>query len=131
MAAPGDVLAGRYRLDRLVGSGAMGLVWEAWDLRLERRVALKQLRPPAGLSGADQALANQRAMREARITARLHHRYAVPVFDVVEHDGQPCLIMQFIPSVPLAAVLREGGPLLPREAAQVGAQVGSCVGCGP
>jgi serine/threonine protein kinase len=96
-------------------------------LRLERRVALKQLRPPAGLSGTDEALANQRAMREARITARLHHRYAVPVFDVVEHDGQPCLIMQFIPSVPLAAVLREGGPLLPGEAAQVGALVGSAV----
>ena len=127
MAAPGDIIAGRYRLDGLVGSGAMGLVWEAWDLRLERRVALKQLRPPAGLSGADQALANERAMREARITARLHHRYAVPVFDVVEHDGQPCLIMQFVPSVPLAAVLREGGPLLPPEAAKLGSQVGSAL----
>ena len=127
MAAPGDVIAGRYRLDELVGSGAMGLVWQAWDLRLERRVALKQLRAPAGLSPADEALANQRAMREARITARLHHRYAVPVFDVVEHDGQPCLIMQFIPSVPLSSVIREGGSLLPREAARVGAQVGSAL----
>ena len=83
VAAPGDVLARRYRLDRLVGSGAMGLVWEAWDLRLERRVAVKQLRAPAGLTGSDEALANQRAMREARINARLHHRYAVPIFDVV------------------------------------------------
>jgi hypothetical protein len=127
VAVPGDVIAGRYRLDGMVGSGAMGLVWEAWDLRLERRVALKQLRPLAGLSGADQALAYERAMREARITARLHHRYAVPVFDVVEHAGQPCLVMQFIPSVPLAAILRESGPLLPPEAAKLGAQVGSAL----
>ena len=127
MAAPGDVLAGRYRLDRLVGSGGMGLVWEAWDLRLERRVALKQLRPPAGLSGTEEVLAIERAMREARITARLHHRYAVPVFDVIEHDGQPCLIMQFIPSMTLTAVLQEGGPLLPLEAAKLGAQVGSAL----
>src|SRR4051812_21032890 len=99
VAARGDVLAARYRLDRLVGSGGMGLVWEAWDLRLERRVALKQLRPPGGLSPSEEILAKERAMREARITARLHHRYAVPVFDVIEHDGQPCLIMQFIPSM--------------------------------
>ena len=127
VAAPGDVLAARYRLDRLVGSGGMGLVWEAWDLRLERRVALKQLRPPAGLSATEEVLANERAMREARITARLHHRYAVPVFDVIEHDGQPCLIMQFIPSMTLTAVLREGGPLLPGEAAKLGAQVGSAL----
>ena len=66
-------------------------------------------------------------MREARITARLHHRYAVPVFDVIEHDGQPCLIMQFIPSMTLTAVLQEGGPLLPGEAAKLGAQVGSAL----
>jgi serine/threonine protein kinase len=66
-------------------------------------------------------------MREARITARLHHPYAVPVFDVVEHEGQPCLIMQFIPSITLAAVLAEGGPLQPAEAAQVGAQIASAL----
>ena len=68
---------------------------------------------------ADAELANQRAMREARITARLHHRHAVPVFDVVQHEGRPCLIMQFLPSVTLASVLREGGPLEPDEAAKL------------
>src|SRR5215218_4413293 len=101
----------------------MGAVWEAWDERLERRVALKQLHPQSGLSRSDAELANLRAMREARITARLHHPHAVPVFDVVEHEGQACLIMQFIPSLTLSAVLAEGGPLAPNEAAQVGAQI--------
>ena len=123
MSEPQALIAGRYRLVRLVGSGGMGEVWEAWDERLERRVALKQLHHQSGLSHSDAELANLRAMREARITARLHHPHAVPVFDVVEHEGQACLIMQFIPSMTLSAVLAEGGPLEPGEAAQVGAQI--------
>jgi eukaryotic-like serine/threonine-protein kinase len=123
VSEPQALIAGRYRLVRLVGSGGMGAVWEAWDERLERRVALKQLHHQSGLSRSDAELANLRAMREARITARLHHPHAVPVFDVVEHEGQACLIMQFIPSLTLSAVLAEGGPLAPNEAAQVGAQI--------
>ncbi|MFL6064669.1 MAG: serine/threonine-protein kinase [Friedmanniella sp.] len=127
MAEPHALLADRYRLVRQVGSGGMGVVWEAWDERLERPVAVKQLRAQVGLTPDEAELAKNRAMREARITARLHHRNAVPVFDVVEHEGQPCLIMQFLPSVPLSAVLREGGPLQVHEAAQVGAQVASAL----
>ncbi len=121
------VIAGRYRLISRVGAGGMGVVWEAWDERLERRVAAKRLRVPPGLSEVEAELATQRAMREARTTAKLHHRYAVSVFDVVDDDGQPCIIMPFVPSVTLAAVLREGGPLQVHEAAQVGAEVASAL----
>lgn len=127
MAESYALLADRYRLVRQVGSGGMGVVWEAWDERLERPVAVKQLKAQLGLTPQEAELAKNRAMREARITARLHHRNAVPVFDVVEHEGQPCLIMQFLPSVPLSAVLREGGPLGVNEAARVGAQVASAL----
>ena len=127
MSAPDDLIAGRYRLVRLVGKGGMGSVWEAMDERLHRPVALKQLHAQLGLSPEETELANQRAMREARITARLHHRHAVPVFDVVEHQGRPCLIMQFLPSMALSAVLRESGPLHQEETAQVGAQISSAL----
>ena len=127
MAEPHPLLADRYRLVRQVGSGGMGVVWEARDERLERPVAVKQLRPQVGLSPEEAELAKNRAMREARITARLHHRNAVPVFDVVEHEGQPCLIMQFLPSVPLSKEIREGGPLSAAEAARVGAQIASAL----
>jgi eukaryotic-like serine/threonine-protein kinase len=105
----------------------MGVVWEAWDERLERRVALKQLHRQSGASTVEAGLANKRAMREARLTARLNHPHAVPVFDVVEQEGQLWLIMQFIPSITLADVLKAGGPLQPYEAAQVGAEVGSAL----
>jgi eukaryotic-like serine/threonine-protein kinase len=127
VAEPHALLADRYRLVRQVGRGGMGVVWEAWDERLERPVAVKELKPQVGVSPEEAELAKNRAMREARITARLHHRNAVPVFDVVEHAGLPCLIMQFLPSVPLSAVLREGGPLGVHEAAEVGAQVASAL----
>jgi len=127
VAAPNDLIAGRYRLVRLIGRGGMGVVWEARDERLERPVALKQLRTEARLSGPDAELAKQRAMREARITARLHHPNAVSVFDVVEHEGQPCLVMQLVPSIPLTQVLRELKVLEPNEAARVGAQVAAAL----
>jgi serine/threonine protein kinase len=66
-------------------------------------------------------------MREARLTARLQHAHAVPVFDAVERDGQLWLVMQFIPSMTLAAVLEQGGALQPNEAAKVGAEVASAL----
>jgi serine/threonine protein kinase len=124
---PSALIADRYRLRHVVGSGGMGIVWEAWDERLERRVALKQLHRQTAGSPAAAELANKRAMREARLTARLNHPHAVPVYDVVEQQGQLWLIMQFIPSVTLAAVLEEVGPLEPEEAAKVGAQVASAL----
>jgi eukaryotic-like serine/threonine-protein kinase len=127
MSEPMALIGDRYRLQHVVGSGGMGVVWQAWDERLERRVALKQLARQSGVSAREAELANKRAMREARITARLSHPHAVPVFDVVEQEGQLWLIMQFIPSITLAAVLEEAGPLEPGEAAQVGAEVASAL----
>jgi serine/threonine protein kinase len=127
VSAPDDLIAGRYRLQEMVGSGGMGAVWRAWDERLHRTVALKQLPLAPSLNPADAELANQRAMREARITARLSHPYAVSVYDVVEHEGRPCIVMQFLPSVALASVLNDVGQLKPEEAIQVGSQVASAL----
>jgi serine/threonine protein kinase len=127
MAEPEALIADRYRLLDRVGSGGMGVVWEGRDERLERRVALKQLHRQSGASAREAEVANQRAMREARLTARLQHPHAVPVFDAVEQDGQLWIVMPFIPSVTLAAVLEQGGPLQPDEAAKVGAEVASAL----
>jgi eukaryotic-like serine/threonine-protein kinase len=127
VSEPKALIADRYRLRHVVGSGGMGVVWEAWDERLERRVALKQLHRQSGASTGEAELANKRALREARLAARLNHAHAISVFDVVEQEGQLWLIMQFIPSITLAEVLKEGGPLQPEEAAQVGAEVASAL----
>jgi eukaryotic-like serine/threonine-protein kinase len=127
VSVPGHLIADRYRLVRPVGSGGMGVVWEGWDERLQRRVAVKQLRLPAELTDHERGLASQRAMREARITARLHHRFAVSVFDVVVDDGRPSLIMQFVPSRTLSEVLAEGAPLPHHEVARLGTQIASAL----
>jgi serine/threonine protein kinase len=122
-----EVVAGRYRLLDRIGSGGMGQVWLAWDERLSRAVALKRLHEPVGLSQEDADLAHERAMREARITARLHHANAVPVYDVVDHEGAPCLVMQYLPSRSLHEVLATEGTLEPREAARIGSGIAAAL----
>jgi serine/threonine protein kinase len=66
-------------------------------------------------------------MREGRIAARLTHPNAITVYDVAEHDGDPWLIMEYLPSKSLATVLSEQGTLPPTEAARIGAQVASAL----
>jgi serine/threonine protein kinase len=117
------MVAGRYRLDERVGAGAMGVVWKAVDERLGRTVAVKQMILPPGLNTDAAQEAKQRIMREGRIAARLHHPNAVAVFDVADHDGQPWLVMEYVPSRSLAAVLIERGPLPPAEVATIGRQL--------
>ncbi|MDP9116160.1 MAG: serine/threonine protein kinase [Actinomycetota bacterium] len=127
MSGPEELIGGRYRLVEQIAAGGMGSVWEAWDERLHRRVALKQLHPQPALSAADAHLASNRAMREARITARLHHAHAVPVYDVIDHDGMPCLIMQYLPSKSLQNVLNERGTLGVAEVARIGSEVAAAL----
>lgn len=100
----------------------MGIVWRARDERLRRTVAVKQLLPRPGFDQPLTQYARLRAMREARIAARLQHPNVVTVFDVVEEDDQPWLIMEYVPSRSLALVLREFGPMKPYEVADMGAQ---------
>jgi eukaryotic-like serine/threonine-protein kinase len=117
------LVGGRYRLDRRIGSGAMGVVWQAYDERLRRAVAVKQLRLEPGLDPAEADEARQRAMREGRIAARLHHPNAVSVFDVVDEDDAPWLVMEYVPSRSLAQEMSQRKMLPPEEVGRIGAQV--------
>ncbi|MGH3793805.1 MAG: serine/threonine-protein kinase [Pseudonocardiaceae bacterium] len=123
MTEEGELIAGRYRLVSQVGSGAMGVVWQAYDDLLHRVVAVKQLLLPVGMSEIQADEATRRAMREGRIAARLHHPHAITVYDVVEHEGKPCLIMEYLHSESLSAVLATQGPLPPEDVARIGGQI--------
>jgi serine/threonine protein kinase len=117
------LIAGRYRLLSRIGRGAMGVVWRATDERLDRIVAVKQLLLDEAAGPATAEQAGLRVMREARVAARLRHPHAVTVHDVVEHDGKPYLIMEFLPSKPLP----ELGVVAPEYAARIGSQVASAL----
>ncbi|WP_433027254.1 serine/threonine-protein kinase [Actinomycetospora sp. CA-053990] len=123
MADEGEVIAERYRVRTRVGQGAMGVVWRAEDERLQREVALKQVSLPAGADEEARDQAHRRVFREARMIARLHHPHAIAVYDVVEHDGQPWLVMEYLPSRSLAEALVADGPLDPERVAHIGRQV--------
>ncbi|TVT27206.1 serine/threonine protein kinase [Amycolatopsis rhizosphaerae] len=118
----GRLIAGRYRLQRRIGGGAMGVVWLAKDELLDRTVAVKQLLLSPNLSKEDAEHARKRSSREARIAARLQHRHAITVFDVADDDGLPVLIMEYLPSRSLSEVQTDRGALPPAEVARIGAQ---------
>lgn len=96
---PGTELAGRYVLEELLGSGAMGLVWRALDRELERHVAVKMLRQAAD---AQDML---RFRREARIGASLKHPGITVVHDVGRHDGQLFIVMELLQGSDLQTLL--------------------------
>ncbi|MEU4168743.1 protein kinase [Streptomyces sp. NPDC026665] len=122
----GRVIAGRYLLVARVGSGGMGHVWLAHDQRLDCDVALKEIRfPDVPGSGADHASRTARARAEARHAAVLRgHPHVVTVHDVLEHEGLPWIVMEYVAgAVDLRDRLTRSGPLAPDACARIGIAV--------
>jgi eukaryotic-like serine/threonine-protein kinase len=104
----GDVLAGRYLLERQLGEGGMGLVYAATHVDLGRRVAIKVLRAESG----DSAAVAARFLLEARATARLNGPHVAKVLDIGRFDEQtPFLVMEYLEGSNLQQVLVEQGSL--------------------
>lgn len=121
------MVAGRYRLTERLGGGGMGVVWKAEDERLRRTVAVKEVILPPGLDDARLEEIRRRTMREGRIAAKLHHPQLITVYDVIEDDGRPYLIIEYLPSTSLSRVLDERGTLPPEEVAGLGAQAAAAL----
>jgi serine/threonine protein kinase len=110
--APARVIAGRYRLLRVLGRGGIGVVWLADDQLVDRKVAVKELRPPPGLPESEREVFTARALREARSAARIHHPNAVILYDVLPAraaDDAVYLIMEFVDGPSLAELVRQDG----------------------
>jgi len=129
VTGPGHVVAGRYELLEVIGHGAMGTVWRACDLVLTREVAVKEVRHPGLWSAQDRAVARERSLREARVAARLTHPGVVTVYDVIETEGSPWIVMEFVRARSLARVLAEDGPMSPARAAGMGTVLLESLGC--
>lgn len=114
------LLAGRYRLGTVLGRGGMGTVWRAVDETLGRTVAVKELRFPNAIDEDEKRRLITRTLREAKAIARIRNNSAVTVFDVVDEDDRPWIVMELVEGKSLAEVVREDGVLTPRRAAEVG-----------
>ncbi|MFE3826256.1 protein kinase [Streptomyces sp. NPDC059092] len=116
----GRLLAGRYRLGGVLGRGGMGTVWRALDETLGRTVAVKELRFPSSIDEDEKRRLITRTLREAKAIARIRNSGAVTVFDVVDEDDRPWIVMELVEGKSLAEAVREDGLLTPRRAAEVG-----------
>ncbi|AKU97131.1 serine/threonine protein kinase [Labilithrix luteola] len=114
MAVPGQLISEKYRIDRVIGEGAMGVVFEATHVQLDGRVALKFLRREA-LERDDIV---GRFSQEARAAVKLKSEHVARVHDVGTHDGMPYMVMEFLEGKNLEEVLTVTGPLAISEAAE-------------
>ncbi|MFG2113954.1 protein kinase [Streptomyces sp. NPDC048718] len=119
-SAEGRLLAGRYRLGDVLGRGGMGTVWRAVDETLGRTVAVKELRFPTSIDEDEKRRLITRTLREAKAIARVRNNGAVTVYDVVDEDDRPWIVMELIGGKSLAEAIREDGTLTPHRAAEVG-----------
>lgn len=117
------MLAGRYRLERLIGHGSAGRVWMAHDEVLRRRVAIKMVDFPAGMPRSEVEQIGDRTLREARAIGALSNPQVVTLHDIITLPSGPAIVMELLDARPLSAVLTAHGPLRDGQAATVGLAV--------
>lgn len=117
------LIGGRYRLRDQLGRGGMGRVWLAHDEMLDRDVAVKEVALPAHLSPEDDEQLRAFILREAKAAGRINHPNVVKIHDVIETEGWPWLVMEYVPSVNLRRTVAQRGPLPPVEVARIGLAV--------
>jgi serine/threonine-protein kinase len=119
---------GRYRIERVLGRGAMGVVYQAHDPEIERAVAIKLVRSDL-LDGEERQDYLARFRREAQAVGRCAHPNIVALYDYAVHEGNPYLVLEYVQGVSLSQVLRGGSPMRVEEAVAVMLQVLDALSC--
>ncbi|GGF12917.1 hypothetical protein GCM10011611_18250 [Aliidongia dinghuensis] len=127
-SAPLPESIGRYRVERLLGRGAMGVIYLAHDPVIDRKVAIKLVRADL-IGGQGQTDYLARFQREAQAAGRCMHANIVAIYDFALHDGNPYLAMEYVDGANLADVLRARGRLASEAAVRVALQMLEALGC--
>jgi serine/threonine protein kinase len=110
----GSLVLNRFLIERRIGSGGFGVVYEAWDGRLERPVAVKAIESQGGTS--------KRVLREAQAAARLNHPGIVTLYEMGEEDGNALLVTELVDGSTLSRLAGDG-ELSDREIGEIGADL--------
>src|SRR4051812_3190527 len=121
----GMQLSGRYRLDAQIGAGGMSTVYRAFDVNLERRVAIKLLHREMS-ADSDQL---ERFRREARAVAQLSHPHIVGVIDAGEDEGRPYIVFEYVEGATLKQRINELGRLPVDESVAYAIEIARALGC--
>jgi eukaryotic-like serine/threonine-protein kinase len=111
----GQLIGGQYRVSHMLGEGGMAVVWAGTNERTGKRVALKVIRPD--FMSTAEAAAFLRS--EGLAASRVNHPNVVTVFDVIEHEGMACIVMELLHGLPLGTYIFRSGPLSLREATSI------------
>lgn len=122
MLSPGSTIAG-YEVEAVVGSGGIGVLYRARQVRLDRPVALKLVEADA----AREPVVRERLRREARTVAALDHPNIVPLYEAGEEDGTVYIVTRWVDGTELGTLIRRDGPLEPGRAARIAAQIASAL----
>jgi eukaryotic-like serine/threonine-protein kinase len=124
----GPFILGKYHVQRVLGRGAMGVVYEALDTYIGRRVALKTIRLEVAVTGERAQSLSRRLAREARAAGRLLHPNIILVYEAGELEGLSYIAMELVEGATLAELLDQRGPLPRRRAIELGLQVSRALG---
>ena len=114
------LLGNRYRLRESIGRGGMGQVWLARDETLGRDVAIKQITPPPDKPNSRLDTLSRMALHEAQAAAQLTGPHTVHVYDIVQFEAMPWIVMEHVPSRSLHDIITQTGPLPPAYVATIG-----------
>jgi serine/threonine protein kinase len=118
---------GRYKIESVLGEGAMGIVYRAHDPIIKRTVAIKLIKVDASISESEKSEFYERFYREAQVSGTLNHPNIVGVYDIGEEQGMPYIAMEYVEGWTLSEVMAEHGPMAIENVVKIVSQVSSAL----
>ncbi len=118
---------GRYKIESVLGEGAMGIVYRAHDPIIKRTVAIKLIKVDASISEAEKSEFYERFYREAQVSGTLNHPNIVGVYDIGEEQGMPYIAMEYVEGWTLSEMMAEHGPMAIENVVKIVSQVSSAL----